>query len=94
MLRQCEHADIVSEVSGSLFLHHLGLIKRFITCEKKKKDGKNWNIMSSYEAGNVFNCFGVQSLIPLRRGRVIQINGLMIYPTQSESTRFFIERKF
>lgn len=37
MLRQCEHTDIVSEVSGSLFLHHLGLIKRFITCEKKRK---------------------------------------------------------
>lgn len=56
MLRQCEHTDTVSEVSGSLFLHHLGLIKRFMTCEKKK--------------------------------------GLMIYPTQTESTRFFIERKF
>ena len=37
MLRQCEHADIVSEVSGSLFQHHLGLIKRFITCEKKER---------------------------------------------------------
>ena len=46
MLRHCEHADSVSESSGSLFLHHLGLIKNYITCGEKKH-GKNWNIMAS-----------------------------------------------
>lgn len=86
MLTYCQ----VSAAKYSYFLHHLGLIKDYIMCEKKNME--RTGILRLRKRLGFFGLFW-STITNTFRG-VIQIYGLMIYSAQSESTRFFIEHKF